>query len=501
MNSLFANNYRVLHLAGHGVYRFPIPRPDAEKPEFYTGMVLGGGVYLTANELQNKMEIPELVFVNCCHLGTIDSPAGYSHNKFAASLSEELIKMGVKAVIAAGWAVDDEAAITFADVFYNQLLKGAQFGDAVRVARKQTYDLHKDRTNTWAAYQCYGDPSYRLVVQKEGDRGMGDQFVHSEEAYLEIKKLTGRAKATAVQGIAPLRESLLALEQRIEKDSPDWLKNSNLQEALGEAFAEMLEFEKAVYYYGLAVQNQRSEASIKAIEQLANCRIRLAMQKLQTDPDYYKTARDTIKAQLAELALLRKTLGDTAERWSLVGSGYKRLALIAGGRSAKTCEEALKKMEIAYDSAWSCAPDDPYPLTNALVAKMILLMRSPELEDIQNKLAELFKLEEEATRLARIVSESSPDDFWACIASTDVNMVARVLEYIQAQSTDVDQAPFDKLVDEYRDAWNRFGSVRELNSVIEQYAFLLAMLSGIDRHKSLADALTKLGSSLNSFSP
>ena len=34
-----------------------------------------------------------------------------AHNKLAASISEELIRMGVKAVVAAGWAVNDEAAM------------------------------------------------------------------------------------------------------------------------------------------------------------------------------------------------------------------------------------------------------------------------------------------------------------------------------------------------------------------------------------------------------
>jgi pimeloyl-ACP methyl ester carboxylesterase len=56
MNSLFANNYQS-HLAGHAVYRFPL-NARRRKPELYTGMVLGGGVFLTANELQNKMETP-----------------------------------------------------------------------------------------------------------------------------------------------------------------------------------------------------------------------------------------------------------------------------------------------------------------------------------------------------------------------------------------------------------------------------------------------------------
>jgi tetratricopeptide (TPR) repeat protein len=409
--------------------------------------------------------------------------------------------MGVKAVIAAGWAVDDAAAITFADVFYDQLLKGAQFGDAVREARKQTYVLHKDRTNTWAAYQCYGDPSYRLAVMKAGDRGAGEKFVHSEEARLEIQRLTGRAKATAVQGIALLRDSLIAMEDAIAKDRPEWLDESSLQETLGEAFAEMLEFDKAVHYYQLAIQNKKCEASIKAIEQLANCRIRLAVQKLQTDPDGFKAARSTIKQQIAELRLLIKTLGETAERWSMIGSGYKRLAQISKGRSLKALEEALNEMEMAYDNAWKKAPDDAYPLTNALVAKVILLLRSSDSQDIHNKLQDLLKDEDKATRLAGIARDIAPDDFWACIATTDVSLVAHMLDYIESGSTDVDPAPFDKLVEEYRETWNRFGSVRELNSVIEQYGFLLAMLNGIERHKSLADALTKIRSSLNSFSP
>jgi hypothetical protein len=158
-------------------------------------------------------------------------------------------------------------------------------------------------------------------------------------------------------------------------------------------------------------------------------------------------------------------------------------------------------MEVAYDSAWKKALDDPYPLTNALVAKVILLLRSSDSADIQSKLQDLLNVEDKATRLAGLARDNAPDDFWACIATTDVSLVAHMLDYIESGSTDVDQAPFDKLVNEYREAWNRFGSVRELNSVIEQYAFLLAMLNGIERHKSLADALARIRSSLNSFSP
>ena len=502
MNSLFENDYRVLHLAGHGVYRFPFERPGVEKPEEYTGMVLGNGVFLTASEIRKKMEIPELVFINCCHLGTIDSPAGSAgdaFNEFAASLSEELINMGVKAVIAAGWAVDDAAAITFADVFYEHLLKGAEFGFAVKAARQETYDLHKHRTNTWAAYQCYGDPSYQLVVTKDDGRKGSDKFVYMEEAYLELKKLSGMAKTTSAQGIGSLRDRLVALEQRMTEEYPDWLSDSSMQEALGEAFGEMFWFEQAANYYHLAIRNPKCGASIKALEQLANFRIRLAVQNFQADPGYYKESKSIIEAQIADLRLLMKTVGETSERWSMVGSGYKRLAQLASGRSSRACDLALKEMETAYDRAWESAKDDTYPLTNALVAKVIRILRSSDSEESRKKLPELIELQIEAARLAEAFKAKYQDDFWASISVTDVNLVAHLLDHIKAPSKKINEAHFDHLVEEYKETWMRFGSARELNSVIEQYAFLAAVLQGIEPRKTLSDLLTKVLSLLNSI--
>ncbi|HKY55186.1 MAG TPA: CHAT domain-containing protein, partial [Anaerolineales bacterium] len=190
MNHLFAKDYRVLHLAGHGVYEYEYKESEDTEPEVFTGMVLGDGVFLTANEIRQKTHIPELVFINCCHLGKLssqkkeDRTPKYAYNDFAASLSKELIEMGVKAVIAAGWAVDDAAALTFADVFYDYLLRGYQFGDAVKEARVETYRLHKDRANTWGAYQCYGDPAYRLVITTEADQNRRARFVDMEEAII-----------------------------------------------------------------------------------------------------------------------------------------------------------------------------------------------------------------------------------------------------------------------------------------------------------------------------
>ena len=133
MSHLFSKDYRVLHLAGHGVHEFKYKESVDAEPEVFTGMVLGEGVFLTASEIKKKMNIPELVFINCCHLGKLsstkeeDRPPTVAYNEFAASLSRELIEMGVKAVIAAGWAVDDAAAINLRRGLLRTSVEGRSF--------------------------------------------------------------------------------------------------------------------------------------------------------------------------------------------------------------------------------------------------------------------------------------------------------------------------------------------------------------------------------------
>jgi len=499
MSSLFANDYRVVHLAGHGVYRYT-PRSENEEEKIFTGMVLGNNVFLTANEIGNKMNIPELVFINCCHLGTLDAPAGpdgHEFNKLAASLSQKLIEMGVKAVIAAGWAVDDAAALTFADVFYDHLLKGATFGDAVQEARIETYNLHKDRTNTWAAYQCYGDPAYRLGVLQGGGARAADRFVDVDEAVLEIRRLSGLATTTAAAGIASLREGLLGLEKRIEKDSPDWLKNSILQEALGDAFSEVFLFDMAVENYRLALENDKCAASIKSVEQLANLRIRMAVQAVEKDPTCYEASRAEIQAQIETLESLMKTLGRSAERLSMVGSGYKRLALISCDESPEECDRALQKMEDAYKEAWEKAQNNPYPLTNYLAARVIHLLRTADPEATKIVLPKLVEDAAQAARLADKEKINSPYDFWASVGSTDASLIVYLVDYLSSGPKDLREALFEELASAYITTWQRYGSARELNSVIEQYMFLSAMLKGIKGHKKLSSSIAKILSALD----
>ena len=91
-------------------------------------MVIGNNVFLSTREICQMSSVPEMVFVNCCHLGHTDGATeALFRNRFklAANIGTQLIENGVKAVIAAGWAVDDAAALEFTEVFYKYIFYGA----------------------------------------------------------------------------------------------------------------------------------------------------------------------------------------------------------------------------------------------------------------------------------------------------------------------------------------------------------------------------------------
>ena len=173
INALMARDWRIVHIAGHGELPEKIgPAPQyaddpPQKEGDPRGVVLSNHTFLGPREIRNMRVVPELVFVNCCHLAArnptellqSERALDYDRANFAAGVAEELIRIGVRCVVAAGWAVDDAPAMIFATTFYDCLLRGLRFIDAVSEAREAA---HAAGGNTWAAYQCYGDPAWTL---------------------------------------------------------------------------------------------------------------------------------------------------------------------------------------------------------------------------------------------------------------------------------------------------------------------------------------------------
>ena len=161
--ALHRQPYQVLHIAAHGVFEWLEPLAagaTAQEREKWTGAVLENGTFRPSDVIK-LAGIPELVFINCCHLGRIGGVAT-NYPQLAANLAQSFIALGARAVVAAGWAVNDRAALQFARTFYTSMLAGAPFIEAVRDARVEVFLSFPD-DNTWGAYQCYGSDSYVLV--------------------------------------------------------------------------------------------------------------------------------------------------------------------------------------------------------------------------------------------------------------------------------------------------------------------------------------------------
>jgi len=159
VSALLAQPLRIVHIAGHGEHR----------EDGSGGVVLSNKTVLGPCEIAAMRQVPELVFINCCFIGQIHpdpkvprNALGAGRTQFAASVAEQLIRIGVRCVVAAGWAVEDGPAMLFATRFYQRLLAGERFIDAVGAARRAAWQA-RPAGNTWAAYQCYGDPDWRYA--------------------------------------------------------------------------------------------------------------------------------------------------------------------------------------------------------------------------------------------------------------------------------------------------------------------------------------------------
>ncbi len=400
LTGLFAHPYRVLHLAGHGVFEHvrkdPAPGSAEQK---VTGMVLSDDVFLTPAEINQMLIVPELVFINCCYLGQAGSPGRHGdrdrYHHLAANLGTQLIQMGARAVIAAGWAVEDNAASDFAGTFYREMLAGARFGQAVKTAREETYDAHR-ATNTWGAYQCYGDPDYALLPNRRSGRARDPNLrAVVEEAVLELGNLATKASKSTDEELDHLKRRIDELSDSLPAS---WLKDARLLEALGKAYGEVRMFKRAVDYYEQARTRETATLSVKSLEQLANLRGRWSV-------DIWKQAsrgvesrdaspRRVIQQAHQEIETLL-SFGETRERYSLLGSARKRLAWIETGAAR---DRALEGMREAYEKAESLGRDKEgflylYPALNALAARVLIHARGTgrRLPDLDQKLDEIEK--------------------------------------------------------------------------------------------------------------
>ena len=481
LHELSSGRYRILHIAAHGV------QTKGNRDE--TGVVIGPHSYLTADDIHNLSNIPEMVFLNCCNLG--------ANPGLAANLARAFMRSGAQVVIAAGWPVGDAVATRFADRFYQEMLDGSTFGAAVTMARRVAYAGATDLT--WAAYQCYGDPGYRIEARTASGVGVPSmvsaaEFLRSVEIIRvkagDIGRLRDEPQIIGRERLLQRLRSLCASQvERTSKQSKSksdqennggarggsgdgdvegtqlssWMNARSLA-AIAETAAELGDFEMAGEYFNLAVAENKAQAPVAAVEQRGQFEIRRALQVLRSGD---KARANELAAVAEEHLNQAMQLGRTKERLCLMGSFWKKraamLALQAGDDASQQGEilDNVKRAADFYKKAMEIDPGDAYPVLVWIQLTKLSTGSNPDPDKI-------------AMNRAMKESSSVEGDFWQRAALGD-----KMLTLLVTSPT----AVIEDVVTSYCEAFELRSSWKERSSVLDHIRDLIALSEGTKGEK------------------
>lgn len=154
LDLLEAGGYDWLHAAAHG--NFYPEAPDADSAIWLQGRrpLTPNAIVGAAIESYIHEHRPGFAF-NACYSGR----EGWALTCLGG-WANRLISTGAGLFLGPLWAVEDQAALAFAQTFYQQLLDGETVAEAVRQSRLSVYHSGDP---SWLAYSVYAHPNARLV--------------------------------------------------------------------------------------------------------------------------------------------------------------------------------------------------------------------------------------------------------------------------------------------------------------------------------------------------
>lgn len=355
LKALFRAEWLVLHVAGHGGY------VQGERGQ--SGVYLNEGLRLTAGEIAQMPVVPALVFLNCCYAGVVEHA---TRPGLAATIAEELVRHGVRAVVAAAWLVNDDAAQTFAREFYAALLEGQPFGQAMLRARQATQQQY-DKVNTWAAYQAYGDPDFVLDVSpRTRTRGVPRQApVSLREFRARLESFVERPEVSRGRDTRNAAAEQGELKALLSAAAPAWDTDARARELRGDAWQAVGVFDKAAAEYRKALALASGRVTLRALLRLSNLELRGAASMAEP------SAFEDVTRALRRVARVRR-LQSSREAWIVMASGLKRLALTPGRDSDDSVRVLLRRAACAYAQADALSQDDCGPALNRLIIAWLL---------------------------------------------------------------------------------------------------------------------------------
>ena len=156
-------DYRVLHLAAHGIVSTKVPARSAlvlRPSETEDGL-------LQAREILNFRLNAALVTLSAC-----DTSTGTAQGQDGvASLVRPFVAAGARAVVANLWAADDTFSAALMREFYRELARGVDIGESLRQAKLRMIQTFGPEATPrlWSGVLVHGDAA--AVVISSGTAG------------------------------------------------------------------------------------------------------------------------------------------------------------------------------------------------------------------------------------------------------------------------------------------------------------------------------------------
>lgn len=471
------DEYKIIHIASHGV----IDYGEDKK----TGILLSNNIVLTAAEINQISSTPELVFVNSCYMGEVNADKeDYFREKYklAANIGVQFIENGVKAVVVAGWAVDDAAAKRFAEVFYERMLAGENFANAVKAARAICFQEFP-RTNTWGAYQCYGDQYYQLA-KKSQKTGEEYHYILEKEILIDLENLIDDMKSNRKREFDFLKK-LQSISKGIDESG---LRNARVTELEIKAYVELQEYEIALEKFEILFTEKEANFSVKALELWCNAKVKVLSRMSDTKDRKYLTSE--LESAFAKMNYLLD-LGKTSERHNLMGSIQKRQFLIFSKKADR--RKAILASADHYRMGYEIG-GEMYSLTSWIIAEK-LINDEKRLNSLDESLEKdtLKYIEKCINDLTE--NKKDHDEFWDIIKPVNLRQ-AELLFYIDeiddkkakiSANLKKRKSIVTNIKNLYAQAWNKGGgSPRHIASEIVQMEFMLKALKVLEQSKPIA---------------
>ena len=398
--------------------------------------------------------------------------------------------IGARAVVAAGWPIAGASALAFAEAFYERILGGATFGDAVAAARIAAVEGSSDET--WAAYQCYGDPGFELAVPRSKQRTAASEPISRDDLLRRVALLGIRASDLRRVDGAGLERSRTSLVESLD-ELAIWADERlagdiEIQRQLAQVAKDLGEFDRAADRYESLIERKgrsyrlQPSGSVRDLREFANCLARDAQRSARkaATPQERAAAVGKMKPALAA-AKRAAALREDKESWGILGSTLKKLATVDADRRDAHLRAALD----AYGKANAFDDGGRYGAENAAQLAAVLGVDNPAVD------ADAPPTVKGRAATRRVIDQRDPSetDFWAKADGGDRGLT----RLLRAEGPDEAATHQPHMVDAYKAAFATRSTWSQRNSSLDHLRDLFEVLNEDDWRRGLVqEALAEL---------